>query len=73
MPRCIKLIAVAILVTHAGGARGEEDDGKIAFNNHCRTCHSFKQGDNRLGPSISSAHAPARSAATAPTPPGLRA
>ena len=23
-----------------------------AFNNHCRTCHSVKQGDNRLGPSL---------------------
>ena len=52
MPRCIKVIAVAILVTHAGVARGEEDDGKIPFNNHCRTCHSFKQGDNRRGPSM---------------------
>ena len=52
MPRYIKSIALAILVTHAGVARGEEDDGKIAFNNHCRTCHSFKQGDNRLGPSM---------------------
>jgi cytochrome c len=23
-----------------------------AFNNHCRTCHSVKEGDNRLGPSL---------------------
>lgn len=23
-----------------------------AFNNHCRTCHSAKEGDNRLGPSL---------------------
>src|SRR5688572_3350173 len=23
-----------------------------AFNNHCRTCHSVKQDDNRLGPSL---------------------
>jgi cytochrome c len=23
-----------------------------AFNNHCRTCHSVKAGDNRLGPSL---------------------
>ena len=22
------------------------------FNNHCRTCHSVKEGDNRLGPSL---------------------
>ena len=23
-----------------------------AFNNHCRTCHSVKERDNRLGPSL---------------------
>jgi cytochrome c len=23
-----------------------------AFNNHCRTCHSVKPDDNRLGPSL---------------------
>jgi len=28
------------------------DDGKLAFNNSCRTCHSLKAGDNRLGPSL---------------------
>ncbi len=33
------------------GAR-TANDGKTAFNNHCRTCHSVKQGDHRLGPSL---------------------
>jgi cytochrome c len=28
------------------------DDNQAAFNNHCRTCHSTKEGDNRLGPSL---------------------
>lgn len=28
------------------------DDGRLAFNNFCRTCHSLKAGDNRLGPSL---------------------
>lgn len=27
--------------------------GEEAFNNACRTCHSVKPGDNRLGPSLS--------------------
>ncbi|MEQ1670370.1 MAG: c-type cytochrome [Hyphomicrobium sp.] len=27
--------------------------GEEAFNNACRTCHSMKPGDNRLGPSLS--------------------
>jgi cytochrome c len=26
--------------------------GPEAFNNNCRTCHSAKEGDNRLGPSL---------------------
>jgi len=26
--------------------------GELAFNNACRTCHSVKEGDNRLGPSL---------------------
>ena len=31
---------------------GGEGDGQVAFNTHCRTCHSMKEGDNRLGPSL---------------------
>ena len=27
-------------------------NGRAAFNNHCRTCHSLKEGDDRLGPSL---------------------
>jgi cytochrome c len=27
-------------------------DPQVAFNNACRTCHSAKEGDNRLGPSL---------------------
>lgn len=27
-------------------------DGQTAFNNACRTCHTVKPGDNRLGPSL---------------------
>jgi cytochrome c len=26
--------------------------GQLAFNNSCRTCHSLKEGDNRLGPNL---------------------
>ena len=25
---------------------------EIEFNNHCRECHSFLKGDNRLGPTL---------------------
>lgn len=36
----------------AARAESETSDGKLAFNNACRTCHSFKPGDNRLGPTL---------------------
>jgi len=29
-----------------------DDSGQQAFNNSCRTCHSVKEGDNRLGPNL---------------------
>jgi cytochrome c len=29
-----------------------ENEGQVAFNNHCRNCHSYKRADNRLGPSL---------------------
>jgi cytochrome c len=32
------------------GAGGE--DGQLVFNNACRTCHTLKEGDNRLGPNL---------------------
>ena len=35
----------------AGAAAGA-GSGQAAFNNHCRTCHSIKKGDDRLGPSL---------------------
>ena len=28
------------------------DAGQMAFNNACRTCHTVREGDNRLGPSL---------------------
>jgi len=30
----------------------QDDAGQIAFNNACRTCHTVREGDNRLGPSL---------------------
>jgi cytochrome c len=42
--------AVVIVSTPAGGETASA--GPEAFNNNCRTCHSVKEGDNRLGPSL---------------------
>lgn len=33
-------------------AAAAADDSSAAFNNACRTCHTNKAGDNRLGPSL---------------------
>ena len=34
---------------HAGADAGS---GQLIFNNACRTCHTTKEGDNRLGPNL---------------------
>src|SRR5438045_4463729 len=30
----------------------DTESGQLTFNNACRTCHTTKEGDNRLGPSL---------------------
>jgi cytochrome c len=42
-------ISPALAETEAGAA---EPDGQVEYNNACRTCHSMKPGDNRLGPTL---------------------
>jgi len=32
--------------------QGDAAAGRMVFNNACRTCHTLKEGDNRLGPSL---------------------
>lgn len=49
----ITLLAVWAQPLSAQGAdEGSSGGDKAAFNNHCRTCHSAREGDNRLGPSL---------------------
>jgi cytochrome c len=45
----IALIAISSLMQATVAAA---EDGQLAFNNVCRTCHTLKEGDNRLGPSL---------------------
>jgi cytochrome c len=33
-------------------ANGSVADNQLVFNNVCRTCHTLKEGDNRLGPNL---------------------
>src|SRR5258708_29422905 len=48
----IARIAVAFALSLAAFPALAQDDGQILFNNSCRTCHSVKEGDNRLGPNL---------------------
>jgi cytochrome c len=48
----IARIAVTFALSLAAFAALAQDDGQILFNNSCRTCHSVKDGDNRLGPNL---------------------
>jgi cytochrome c len=46
----------AALMLLSGAAFAQDDvspeEAQLAFNNHCRTCHTTNEGDNRLGPSL---------------------
>jgi cytochrome c len=54
------MLSFAAVLALSAGARGQEtvgrgsapEDGQLVFNNACRTCHTLKEGDNRLGPNM---------------------
>jgi cytochrome c len=53
-------LPLAALLALGGDVIGQEavgrsvgpNDGQLVFNNSCRTCHSLREGDNRLGPNL---------------------
>jgi cytochrome c len=46
-------LSCALAAGPASAAHGQEPEaGQLLFNNSCRTCHTVKEGDNRLGPSL---------------------
>ena len=54
----VSLAVAMIAVSQPAPAQGsagkapDADDGQLAFNNACRTCHTLREGDNRLGPNL---------------------
>ncbi len=46
------LILALLIAPFAVAQAADKIDGETAFNNACRTCHSVKEGDNRLGPNL---------------------
>jgi cytochrome c len=51
---CLRVILAAgiLLISTLPGRAQDTDAGQIAFNNACRTCHTTREGDHRLGPSL---------------------
>jgi len=43
-------IAYLVLSTFSASEDADVTSGQLVFNNACRTCHSIREGDNRLGP-----------------------
>lgn len=48
----MRTVALAAFILQGGAAVAQEGAAQVAYNNHCRTCHSLDEGDNRLGPSL---------------------
>ena len=48
------LLGVACLMVSPchGQQQGDDASAQLVFNNACRTCHTTKEGDNRLGPQL---------------------
>ncbi len=42
----------ALMLPPAPAAGEDTPAGQLLFNNACRTCHSTREDDNRLGPSL---------------------
>lgn len=52
MKRIGNRVLAAVLTAALSGPAAHAQDGQTAYNNACRTCHSLKPGDNRLGPTL---------------------
>lgn len=50
--RATALCLALVVLTPPWALAQEPDAGQLVFNNTCRTCHTMRQGDNRLGPNL---------------------
>ena len=48
----VTMPAVCLAALCVAGVAKAGDEGELAFNKHCRNCHTYKEGDNRLAPSL---------------------
>jgi cytochrome c len=53
---CAQIALVGMLAGTAAAQSPQpaqsNEDLELAFNGHCRECHAFDKGDNRLGPTL---------------------
>jgi cytochrome c len=49
---CVLPLMAALTIAAPSPTGDGAETRLLAFNNRCRTCHTIKQGDNRLGPSL---------------------
>jgi cytochrome c len=45
------VLGILVICTAAAGQE-KPDPGMMLFNNACRTCHTIREGDNRLAPNL---------------------
>jgi cytochrome c len=48
----LTLLGFPAAAQEAARKGADTESGQLTFNNACRTCHTIKEGDNRLGPSL---------------------
>ena len=51
----VLVVAVALMLSAClseAAFAADNASGEQLYNNNCRTCHSWKEGDNRLGPTL---------------------
>lgn len=52
-PRSVpRIVLTTLLATGTAAPVAVANAGQLAFNTHCRTCHSLNEGDHRQGPSL---------------------
>ena len=52
MNRSAWFMICALALGTSAPAQADSDAGQLLYNNACRTCHTLKEGDNRLGPNL---------------------
>lgn len=51
-PNVVYLVALQLGLATSAIAEDATTPEELAFNNHCRECHTVDKGDNRIGPSL---------------------